>query len=162
MRRSTLTFSYDARFDVTFKEAFGTTTRSPFTDAAWIRCALAWARLPARRSLGSRKQILLDAFASELPDAVAHRKGKVPWNGVTSRGYTAHEDRIIAELERVRSPLEHVGLNVRWLIGRVSQLATGSKSTFDSCDREVIASYALASWLHSWGIVRASDCRWSE
>lgn len=162
MKRSTLTFSYDARFDVAFKEAFGTTTRSPYTDAAWIRCALAWAHLPARRGLGSRKQILSDAFASDLPAAVTHRKGKVPFDGVTSRGYTAHEDDILTELDRARSPLERVGLNMRWLNRRVRQLADGSKSTSDLCDKEVIASYALANWLRSWGILHASHCRWSE
>jgi Asparagine synthase len=162
MRRSTITFSHDARFDVLFKEAFGIVTRSPFTDVAWIRCGLAWARLPVRDSLRSRKQILSDAFALDLPQAVTHRKGKVPWNGVTSRSYAMHEDDILTELDRVRSPLERVGLNMRWLNRRVRQLADGSKSSFDLCDKEVIGSCALASWLRSWGILHASDCGWSE
>jgi hypothetical protein len=162
MKRSTLTFSYDARFDVVFKEAFGTTTRSPYTDAAWIRCGLAWARLRARHGLAPQKQILSEAFASDLPKAVSHRKGKVPWDGVTSRGYAAHEDDIITELDGARSPLEHVGLNMRWLNRRVRKLADGSMSICDRCDKEVIASYALAHWLHSWGILHVSDCGWSE
>jgi hypothetical protein len=162
LSRSTLTFSYDARLDVVFKEAFGTTRRSPYTDVAWIRCGLAWWRLPGRRGLGSSKQILADAFAPDLPEAVIHRRGKVPWNGVISRGYTAHQDHIIAELDRVRSPLERVGFNMRWLNHRVRQLADGSKSASDRCDKEVIASYAVATWLRSWGILRASDCGWSE
>jgi hypothetical protein len=162
MRKSTLTFSYDARFDVAFKEAFAITTRSPYTDTEWIRCGMAWARLPWRHSAGSSKQILADAFADTLPGAVIHRRGKVPWDGVSARGYAAHADGIVSELDRVGSLLEHLGLNMRWLNRRVRQLADLSKPTHDRYDIEVVASYALASWLQSWDILCMSDCEWSE
>ncbi|WP_405495765.1 hypothetical protein [Nocardia sp. NBC_00511] len=160
MKRSTLTFSHSSQFDVAFKEKFGITTRSPFTDVAWIRCGLAWARLSDRS--GPDKTILAEAFASDLPEAVTHRRGKVPWDGVTSRGYAAHKDHILAELDRGHAPLERIGFNLRWLHRRVQQLADGTKSTSDRDDKEIIASYALAHWLNSWGIVDASDCFWAE
>lgn len=149
--RSSLTFLYDARFDVAFKESLGTTTRSPFTDLSWVMCGLAWSRLSARLGLPPSKTILAEAFAAELPGAVVARNGKVPWDGVSTRAYATHADSIIAEIERVASPLEHVGLSVSWLVRRVAQLARGQKSTTRRDDREVIAAYALASWLRSWG-----------
>ena len=161
LSRSALTFSYDARFDVTFKEAFGTIGRSPFTDLAVIRCGLSWAELSARLGLRQGKSILADAFAAELPSAVTGRKGKVPWDGVCARGYAQHASVIVEEIERVRGPLEHLGLDVRWLSRRVAQLAEGKKSTTAREDREVIAGYALATWLRSWGVERVADCAWS-
>lgn len=160
--RSSLTFSYDARFDVVLKEAFGTTTRSPFTDLAWVRCGLAWAKLSACLGLHSGKSILADAFAADLPGAVTGRRGKVPWDGVTSRGYALHADHIVTEIEAVRGPLERVGLDVRWLVKRVAQLADGQKMTSAFDDKEVIASYALATWLRSWGVEHVADCSWSD
>ncbi|MGA3353994.1 MAG: asparagine synthase C-terminal domain-containing protein [Acidimicrobiales bacterium] len=162
LRRSSLTFSYDARFDVTFKETFGTIARSPFTDLAWVRCGLSWARLSARIGTHPGKSILREAFASELPNAVTDRRGKVPWDGVCARGYTEHADAIVGEIERVREPLEFLGVKVRWLRTRVEELAGGRKSTTARDDREVIACYALATWLGSWAVERVADCCWDD
>ena len=149
LQRSSLTFSYDARFDAVFKEIFGTTTRSPFTDLAWIRGGLAWARLRARLDIPLSKQILTDAF--DLPEAITHRRGKVPWDGVNTRAYARHAGSIITEIERAREPLERLGVELRWLEKQVTLLVDGRRSTSDRDDREVIAVYALATWLHSWG-----------
>lgn len=63
-------------------------------------------------------------------------------------------------LEGSRGGLGQVGLDVPWLVKRVRQLAEGSTSTSDNRDKEVIASYALATWLHSWGVERMKDCKW--
>ena len=90
------------------------------------------------------------------------RQGKVPWNGVTSRAYALHADSIAAEIERVRGPLEFLGLDVRWLVRRVVQLAGGQRTSSARHDKEVIASYALATWLYSWGVEHVADCRWSD
>ena len=160
LQRSSLVFSYDARFDAVFKEVYGTTTRSPFTDLAWIRCGLSWARLTARHDIPLNKRILTEAF--DLPQAVTHRRGKVPWDGVNTRGYARYAGSIITEIERVREPLERLGVEVRWLVKQVTLLADGRRSTSDREDREVIAIYALATWLHSWGIDRATDCHWAD
>jgi hypothetical protein len=160
LRRSTLTFSHDARFDVALKEAFGTTFRSPYTDLDWVRCGLSWARLSARLGLPPNKTILAEAFA--LPRAVTSRRGKVPWDGASARAYTQHGDSIVTEIERVRAPLERLGLDVRWLVRRVAQLVGGQKTTSAGDDKEVIAGYALATWLRSWGVEQVSDCSWSD
>lgn len=162
MRRSCLTLLYDARFDVTLKEAFGVITRSPFTDRDVAWCGLSWARLSARLGLRRGKSILADAFAAELPDAVTGRRGKVPSDGVCARAYAQHADSIVKELEQVRGPLECVGLDVRWLVRRVAQLAGGKQTTSAREDKEVIAAYALATWLNSWGVEHVSDCNWSD
>ena len=161
LRRSCLTFSYDARFDAVLKEAYGTTTRSPFTDLACVRCGVAWSKLCARLGLPLGKSIMVDAFP-ELPASVTHRKGKVPWDGVTSRAYALHADHIATEIEHVRGPLERVGLDVSWLVRRVAQLADGKRTSSARDDKEVIASYALATWLRSWGVERVSDCSWND
>jgi asparagine synthetase B (glutamine-hydrolysing) len=162
MKRSSLNLLYDARFDVTLKEAFGTTTRSPFTDLDLVRCGISWTRLSARLGRRREKSILADAFAAELPGAVTGRRGKVPWDGVCARGYALHGDSIVKEIERVRAPLERLGLDVRWLVRRVARLVGGQRSMTARDDREVIAAYALATWLHSWGVERVSDCAWSD
>jgi asparagine synthetase B (glutamine-hydrolysing) len=52
-KRSTLTYLHDARLDVVMKEAFGASTRSPFTDLDVVRCGLSWAKVSAR--LGTRR-----------------------------------------------------------------------------------------------------------
>ena len=161
MKRSSLTFLYDARLDVALKENFGTTTRSPFTDLEMVKCGLAWSRLSARLGLPPNKGILTEAFATELPSAVTGRRGKVPWDGVSMRAYATHADSIATEIERVSGPIERVGMDARWLVGRVQQLARGQKSTTARDDREVIAGYALATWLRSWGVERVSDCGWT-
>ena len=162
MRRSAMTFLYDARFDVAFKEAFGTVGRTPFTDLAWVRAGLAAARLSARLGAPEGKRILAEAFAPELPSAVTARRGKVPWDGVVARAYAQHGSAIATEIEAARGPLECVGVDMRWLGKRVEELASGRRSTTAKDDREVIAAYALAMWLRSWGVQRVSDCGWVD
>ena len=75
LKRSSLIFSYDARFDVVLKEAFGTTTRSPFTDLGIVRCGLAWAKLSARLGITPGKSFLAETFAAKLPDASNEPQG---------------------------------------------------------------------------------------
>jgi len=162
LERSTLTHLDDRRMDLPVKEAFGTIPRSPFTDLKMVRCGLSWASLAAHSGLSLGKSILADAFSEELPSAVIHRRGKVCWDGVCARAYAQHGDSIADEIELAKEPLQHIGLDVRWLIGRIGQLARWEKSSFGSDDKEVIAAYALATWLRSWGIERSSDCNWSN
>ncbi len=162
LNRTTLTYLHDARLDVALKEAFGTSTRSPFTDLAMVRCGIAWARISARLAVRQKKKILMEAFAAELPAAVAGRRGKVSWDGVCARMYAQNGEAIAYEIERVRDPLVHMGVDVRWLTRRVAQLARWERTTFGEDDREVFAVYALATWLHSWGVDRVSDCDWSD
>jgi hypothetical protein len=162
LKRSTLTYLHDARLDVAMKEAFGTSTRSPFTDLDVARCGLSWAKVSARLGIRQGKGILSDAFVAELPAAVTGRRGKVSWDGVCARAYAAHGDSIVSEIERVAAPLEHIGLDVGWLIMRVAELASWEKTMFGKDDKEVFAVYALATWLRSWGVERVSDCTWSD
>src|SRR3989442_4359023 len=162
LRRSVLTHLHDARLDVAMKEAFGTITRSPFIDLEMASCGISWARLSAHLSIREGKGILADAFAAELPSVVTGRMSKVTWDGVCARAYAAHGDSIVTEIERVAAPLEHIGLNVGWLVGRVDQLASWEKTAFGKDDKEVFAAYAVATWLRSWGVERVSDCSWSD
>jgi asparagine synthetase B (glutamine-hydrolysing) len=162
LRRSTLTYLCDARLDVAMKETFGVVTRSPFTDLEMVRCGMSWASLSRRLGLCQGKMILADAFALEFPDVVTGRRGKVCWDGVSARAYALHANSIVNEIEMVRGPLEYLGLDIRWLIRRIEQLAGWEKAKFDRDDKEVFAVYALATWLRSWGIERVSDCGWSD
>lgn len=161
-RRSTLAYLYDARLDIPMKESLGTMTRSPFTDLAVIRCGLSWAALSARLGRHEGKRILTEAFAAELPSAVANRRGKVCWDGVCARAYAHHGGAILHEIEQARGPLEHLGIEVSWLMRRVGSLARWEQTRFGHDDREVFAVYALATWLRAWGVERVSDCRWSN
>jgi hypothetical protein len=129
-----------------------------------IRSGIEWAKLARRFGLPVGKHILADAFNAQLPGAVTSRRGKVPWDGVCARGYALHGDSIVKEIERASGPLEAVGLDVGWLIKRVARLADGHIRTSNKGnrgDKEVIAAYALATWLRGWGIERVSDCLWS-
>jgi asparagine synthetase B (glutamine-hydrolysing) len=160
-QRSLLTFIYDARLDVTMKETYGTTTRSPFTDLAMARCGLQWATLT--KQLGERhsKRILLEAFADEMPDAVSTRRGKVSWDGVFARAYAAHADTIQSSFERNQRVLEHLGIDVAWLTRRVRELSRWERTKYGSDDGAVFALYALATWLQSCGIQQPSDHQWT-
>ena len=162
LQRSTLTYLDDRRMDLPLKEAFGTITRSPFTDLKMVQCGLSWTSLAARSELRLGKSILADSFVAELPSAVTGRRGKVCWDGVCARAYSLHGDAIANEIELVKEPLKHIGLDVQWLVRRVGQLARWEKTKFGSDDKEVIAAYALATWLHSWGVERVTDCSWSD
>jgi len=162
LKRTTLTYLHDGRLDLALKEALGPTTITPFSDLEMILCGLSWARLSARRGVREGKRILADAFAAELPHAVTGRRSKVSWDGVCARAYGQHGEAIRNELEISSAPLEHIGLDVSWLVKRTKELARWEKTTFGKDDRELFAAYALAAWLRSWGIERVSDCSWSD
>ncbi len=155
-RRSTGCFVYDARQDVWVKETFGPTLRTPFSDNAVFRAALSWSRLCATQGRRPDKTILARALGDLLPDAVTGRKGKVAYDGVWMRAYATHGAHIGNMLERVAGPLEHIGANPAWLLERTRLLADWAPVS----NREVLAAYAVAAWLVSWGIERVSDVAW--
>ena len=155
-RRSNGCFVYDARQDVWVKETFGPTLRTPFSDNAVFRAALSWSRLCATQGRRPDKTILARALGDLLPDAVTGRKGKVAYDGVWMRAYAIHGEHIGNTLERVAGPLEHIGANPAWLFERTRRLADWAPVS----DREVLAAYAVAAWLVSWGIERVSDVAW--
>ena len=162
LRRSTLTYLHDARLDVAFKDSFGTHTRSPFSDLDMIRAGLGWAHLSAQLGVREGKKILVEAFADELPEELLVRRSKVSWDGVCARGYAAHGENIIQEIERTASVLEYLGIDHRWIIERVGELARWEITRFGETDKEVFAVYALSTWLQSWGIERPSACSWTK
>lgn len=155
-RRSTGCFVYDARQDVWVKETFGPTLRTPFSDNAVFRAALRWSRLCATQGRRPDKTILARALGDLLPDAVTGRKGKVAYDGVWMRAYATHGAHIGSTLDRVAGPLEHIGASPAWLLERTRRLADWAPVS----DREVLAAYAVAAWLVSWGIERVSDVAW--
>jgi hypothetical protein len=161
-RRSTLAYFDDLRTDHALKAEFGIVTRSPFSDLRMAECGFAWTRMAAQGGARHGKEILADAFRSELPGAVRRRRGKVCWDGVCARAYAMHGRSIIGELERSMNLLDHIGLNVRWLIRRARELVSWRRTDFGSDDKEVIGAYALAIWLRRLGIENVTDCDWSE
>ena len=158
--RSRMISIYDARLDVTMKEAYGTATRSPFTDLAMARCGLQWAMLTRELGEPHSKRILAEAFAQDMPDAVRDRRGKVCWDGVFARAYATHEETILAVFDRNRRVLGHLGIDVRWLTRRVGELARWERTTYGADDGAVFACYGLATWLESWGIRDAAEHEW--
>jgi asparagine synthetase B (glutamine-hydrolysing) len=155
-RRSTGCFVYDARPDVWVKETFGATIRTPFSDLALFRAAQLWSRWCAARQRQPDKTILARAEADLLPPAVTRRKGKVAYDGVWMRAYAVHAEHIGRTLERAATILEHLGLSPAWLLRRARCLAEWGPVS----DREVLAAYAVAAWLVSWGLERVSDVGW--
>lgn len=155
-RRSTGCFVYDARQDVWIKETFGPTLRTPFSDNAVFRAALSWSRLSAAQGRRPDKTILARALGGLLPEAVTGRKGKVAYDGVWMRAYARHGAHIGNTLERAAGPLGHIGANPAWLLERTRRLSEWAPVS----DREVLAAYAVAAWLVSWGIERVSDVAW--
>jgi asparagine synthetase B (glutamine-hydrolysing) len=156
-QRSTGCFVYDARQDVWVKEAFGPTVRTPFTDLALFRAARAWSRLSVSQGAKPDKTILAAALPDLLPQAVVERHGKVAYDGVWMRAYAAHAEHIGRMLDRTSTVLEHIGLSPKWLLRRVRQLSNWQPVS----GREVLAAYAISSWLVSQDIERASDVTWS-
>jgi asparagine synthetase B (glutamine-hydrolysing) len=155
-QRHTGCFVYDARPDVWVKETFGPTLRTPFSDNAVFRAARAWSRHCAARGHRPDKTILARAVGDLLPNAVTGRKGKVAYDGVWMRAYSAHGEHIGTTLERVAGVLEHIGVDPAWLIRRTRQLAEWEPVS----GREVLAAYSIAAWLVSWGVERVSDVAW--
>jgi len=146
-------FIYDARQDVWAKERFGTTVRTPFSDGAVFRAGLAWSKLSRSRGVRPDKSILRRAVPELLPAAVVTRRGKVAYDGVWQRGYATHAHHVCETLETASFLLERIGFSPGWLLGRCQSLARGEP--LDT--RELLAGYALASWLAAWQLDRASD-----
>jgi hypothetical protein len=151
------TFVYDAAQDVWVKETFGATVRTPFTDLALFRAALAWSAWCSAHGAIPDKSILAEAAPDLIPVAVRQRRGKVAYDGVWMRGYRAHADHIATVFEGVRDVLGHIGVDVDWLQRRARDLGAWHEKS----DREVLAVYAIAYWLEAWGIRRVSDVAWS-
>ncbi len=152
------TFVYDAAQDVWVKETFGVTVRTPFTDLALFRAALAWSAWCRAHGAVPDKSILAEAAPDLIPAAVRQRRGKVAYDGVWMRAYRAHADHIAATFESVRDVLAHIGVDVDWLQRRARDLGAWQAKS----DREVLAVYAIAYWLGAWGIRRVSDVAWSK
>jgi hypothetical protein len=151
------TFVYDAAQDLWVKETFGATVRTPFTDLALFRAALAWSAWCHAHGAVPDKSILADAAPDLIPAAVRQRRGKVAYDGVWMRAYRAQADHIAATFETVRDVLAHIGVDVDWLQRRARDLGTWQAKS----DRELLALYAIAWWLGAWGIRRVSDVAWS-
>ncbi len=158
MDRSLGTFVYDARPDVWVKETHGPALRTPFADLGVFRAALAWSHCCQARGVRPDKSILADAAHERLPQAVLQRKGKVAYDGVWMRGYLRHAEHIAGTFERAGSILAHIGVSPMWLQRRARELG----EWHDKSDREVLAAYAIATWLESWGLRRAGDVDWAD
>ena len=156
LRRSTGCFVYDSRQDIWAKERFGAVVRTPFTDTALFRAGLAWSQFSRERGVRPDKGVLVKAVPELLPAAVVNRRGKVAYDGVWTRAYATNQDHIGATIERAASILEHIGFSPTWLLDRVRALAGWQPVS----DREVLAGYALSTWLAAWGLTRVSDVSW--
>lgn len=156
--RSLGTFVYDARPDVWVKETYGPTLRTPFADLGVFRAALAWSHWCRSRGGRPDKSILADAARDLLPQAVLQRKGKVAYDGVWMRGYLRHAEHIAGVFERAGGILAHIGVSPDWLQRRARELG----AWHDKSDREVLAAYAIATWLESWGLQHARDVDWAD
>lgn len=158
MDRSLGTFVYDARPDVWVKESYGPTLRTPFSDLRVFRAALAWSHCCQARGARPDKSILADAAHDLLPQAVLQRKGKVAYDGVWMRGYLRHAEHIAGAFEQAGGILSHIGVSPGWLQRRARELGEWHEKS----DREVLAAYAIAAWLESWGLRRAEEVDWAD
>ncbi|MCM2312825.1 MAG: asparagine synthase C-terminal domain-containing protein [Steroidobacteraceae bacterium] len=158
MDRSLGTFVYDARPDVWVKETFGATLRTPFADRGVFRAALAWSHWYQVRGMRPDKSILADAAHDLLPQAVLQRKGKVAYDGVWMRAYLQHAEHIAGVFEQVGSILAHIGVSPAWLQRRARELGAWQERS----DREVLAAYAIATWLAAWDLRRVEDVDWAD
>lgn len=151
LRRSSGCFVYDARQDIWVKETFGATIRTPFADLALFRAAKDWSALSQSQHARPDKTILQKSMANYLPAAVVNRKGKVAYDGVWARAYAAQCNSIASVIEVSTPVLEQIGLSPRWLQRRIQQLANWQPISA----RELLAAYALASWICSWELHRS-------
>ena len=158
MERRLGTFVNDARQDVWAKESYGVTIRTPFSDLPMFRSAMAWSLWCNARGIRPDKTILATATSGLLPKAVLERKGKVAYDGVWTRAYRVQADHIAEVFESTNEVLTHLGVSPAWLIRRVRDLARWRSKS----DREVLAMYAISTWLMNWGIKRAKDVEWSS
>lgn len=152
------TFVYDARADVRIKETFGTTMRTPFSDRAMFESALAWSHWCAKRGVRPDKSILAEAASDLLPEAILTRRGKVAYDGVWMRAYHRHGEHIARTFARAGDTLAHIGVSAGWLERRTRELAAWAPRS----DREVLALYAVATWLDAWGLCRPRERTWSD
>jgi hypothetical protein len=154
--RSLGAFICDGRQDIWVKESFGPTIRTPFSDLKVFRGARAWSSWCATRGVRTDKTVLARALSDYLPGEVVGRRGKVAYDGVWMRAY-AHNAAAMANLfEATGSALACIGLSPAWLVRRTRALGEWRPVS----DREVLAAYAIAYWLKSWGIDKASDVAW--
>jgi hypothetical protein len=91
-----------------------------------------------------------------LPAAVKGRPGKVAYDGVWMRAYAANRPHIAQTFARVSAVLAHIGVKPDWLLRRVEALGDWRPVS----DREVLALYAVATWLIAWGIETPRDVQW--
>jgi asparagine synthetase B (glutamine-hydrolysing) len=156
-RRSTGCFVYDGRQDVWVKESYGASVRTPFSDRAFFRAARLWSIWNTARNARPDKTILSRAAGELLPPAVTDRKGKVAYDGVWMRAYSKHADQISDTISRTAPVLAHLGLSPPRLLRQADLLAAWRPAR----DREVLAAYAVSSWLLSWGIESVGDVVWA-
>ncbi len=154
--RTTGCFVYDARLDMKIKEQYGVVNRTPFTDLEFFECGIMWSTFNTLKANYHDKWILQNAFKDKIPHAISMRKGKAPYDGVWARAYAAHGSDIATELDKVASILNHIGFSTKWLMNRVQQLSNWENVS----DREILAAYAIATWLASWDIYEVADVRW--
>jgi hypothetical protein len=156
-RRDTGCFVYDARQDVWAKEQYGLTLRSPFTDLAVFQAARAWTQFCRRHGVHPNKSIMVDAAGDLLPAEVTGRIGKVPYDGVWQRAYLVHGDHIAETIDEVATVLEHLGVRPAWLLAQTRRLQEWQVSA----ERDVLAAYAVATWLLGRDVRRPADVSWS-
>lgn len=152
------TFVYDARPDVWTKETFGLTLRTPFTDRGLFESALDWSHWCRQHQVRPDKSILADAAADLLPDAILTRRGKVAYDGVWMRAYLRNANHIDEAFARVEDTFSYIGIDTKWLRRRCAALAAWQPCS----DREVLALYAVATWLHAWGLCRPRERTWLD
>jgi asparagine synthetase B (glutamine-hydrolysing) len=158
MERSLGTFVYDARPDVWVKESLGPTLRTPFADRRVFQSALAWSRWCQAQGVRPDKSILAEAASDLLPQAILERRGKVAYDGVWMRAYLRHAEHIAQVFEQTGDVLTQLGVSPNWLQRRARELGEWA----DKSDREVLALYAIATWLLAWGVTRAGDVDWAD
>lgn len=157
IERSIGTLVYDARPDVWVRETFGATMRTPFSDRHVFLSALAWSQWCRQQGRRPDKSLLAEELSHLLPRAIIERKGKVAYDGVWLRAYRRQAPRVANLFEEVRAMFAHLGVSTDWLQRRVLELGEWQEKS----DREVLAFYAIALWLSSWGITRPGDVSWN-
>jgi len=157
-RRSTGCFVNDARQDVWAKESYGVNMRTPFADLAVFQAALLWSELNNSRGMNPDKSMLAYSLGEMLPNAVKERRGKVAYDGVWMRAYTAQHEHLVNTFDRCAEVLDYIGVSSVWLRRRADALAEWKTES----DRDLLAGYSLATWLITWGIENVRDVAWAE
>lgn len=152
------TFVYDARADAWTKETFGLTPRTPFSDRALFESALDWSCWCQQYGVCPDKSILAEGAADLLPEAVLTRRGKVAYDGVWMRAYCRNARHIDDVFSLTADTLEHIGIDTRWVRRRSAELADWQARS----DREILALYAVATWVEAWGLCRPGERTWVD